>query len=125
MGGQAHFEHQKQGGQAGLARLTQRIDDLSEHIELQLANRGVADAHGPRMLISRQPIERPLVEPTLTIDLDESAERLWGGGWRLSGWMPRQRERHALYTVDLELGGRARAGTDDRRIEHEAVGPPQ
>ena len=43
----------------------ERVHDLAVDVELHLTVRGVADAHGLRVLISRQPRDMPLAQETL------------------------------------------------------------
>ena len=51
--------------QAGAPALVKCVHDLTEHIELQLTVRGVADTHWFRALIARQPVDLPLAQHML------------------------------------------------------------
>jgi hypothetical protein len=46
----------------------QGVHDLAVDVELQLAMRRVADADGPRVLVSRQPVNLPFCEAPLARD---------------------------------------------------------
>ena len=50
---------------AATPRLMQRVHHLAEDVELELAVRGVADAHRPRALVAGQPGHLPLEQPAL------------------------------------------------------------
>src|SRR5215468_11749858 len=47
------------------ARLVKRVHHLAVHVELELMDSGVADAHGRRGLVAGQPVEHELGEPAL------------------------------------------------------------
>ena len=51
--------------EAAAARLVQRVHHLAEHVELQLAVRGVADPHRLRRLVAGQPGDLGFGEPPL------------------------------------------------------------
>src|SRR5207237_8418019 len=44
-------------------RLVERVDHLSEHVDLKLLARGVADAHRSRILVAAEPWQLELREP--------------------------------------------------------------
>lgn len=49
-------------------RLVERVEHLAVNVELQLRERGVPDPHRSRVLVSGQPVDRPLVEATIAFD---------------------------------------------------------
>ena len=49
----------------GVARDVQRVEDLAVDVQLELVDRGVADAHRPGVLVPWQPVERQLRKPPL------------------------------------------------------------
>ena len=67
---------------AAPARLVQRVHHLAEHVELQLAVRGVADPHRPRRLVAGQPGDLAFGEPPLAGQAvhDLQLRRRAGGG---------------------------------------------
>src|SRR6476646_9533324 len=68
------------GAETTLARLVQCVHDLAENIELKLTVRGIADAYGARILVSRQPGNLPFGQPPLAADAIYNLNLLWAAG---------------------------------------------
>ncbi|GJE46333.1 hypothetical protein AEGHOMDF_5536 [Methylobacterium soli] len=64
------------------ARLIERVEHLAVDVELELLRGRVADAHGPRALVARQPVELDLGQQALARDAVEDVGLLGVAGHR-------------------------------------------
>ena len=69
-------------GEAVAARLMERIHHLAEHVELQLAVGGIADAHRLGAFVARQPGHLPFGQPPLAADPVHDLDLLRTAGHR-------------------------------------------
>ena len=94
------------------AQLVDRVEDLAVDIELELRRRGVADPHGGRPLVARQPVELALVQAALP---REPVHDLDVGGVAGDG---------AQEPLAPRLGLLARAGLQHREERQRGVAQP-
>src|ERR1700688_3800103 len=77
---QLHGPARFAGGPSEVSRLMQRIHALAEYVELQLFERGVADAHRDRAFVARQPRHLPFGKPPLAGDAVHDLDLLRAAG---------------------------------------------